>query len=287
MMNSKIFQQEASAQQQNYQTVIEAKKGWFSLDFKEIYRFRELLYFLAWRDIKARYKQSIIGAGWAVIQPFMSMVVFSIFFGGFMKVPSDGYPYPIFVYAGLLPWTFFASAVSTSGTSLVANMNLVSKVYFPKLILPASALAVAAVDFFIAFFIYFALMAFYAVVPGWNFFLLPFLIFATMVCALGTSMFLAALIVRFRDFRAALPFIVQIWMYATPVVFPTSIVPEKYQWIISLNPMAGIINGFRGVLLNKPIVWENLTISMTMCLLFFVAGLIYFKSMEDDFADLI
>lgn len=268
-------------------TVIKPTKRWIPVDLKEILRYRELLYFLAWRDIKARYAQSILGVGWAIIQPLMSMIVFSIFFGRFAKIPSDGNPYPIFVYAGLLPWTFFATSVSSSGLSFVNNMNLLTKVYFPRIFVPISSLAVALVDFCIAFVIYLGLMALYAVVPGWSFCLVPLLMAATMVAALGAGLALAVLTVRFRDTRSIIPFLMQLWMYATPVVYPTSIVPERFQWLLALNPMAGVINGFRGALLNQPIAWDQLGISVGISVILLCASLIYYGRMEREFADVI
>lgn len=268
-------------------TVIKPTKRWIPVDVTEMWRYRELLYFLAWRDIKARYKQSILGAGWAIIQPLLSMIVFSIFFGRFAKIPSDGHPYPIFVYSALLPWTFFATAVSSSGLSFVNNMNLLTKVYFPRVLVPVSALAVAAVDFCIAFLIYLGLMAYYAVVPGWSFLLVPVLMAATMIAALGTGLALAVLTVRFRDTRAIIPFLMQIWMYATPVVYPTSIVPERYQWLFALNPMVGIIEGFRGALLNQSIAWQHLGTSLGVSVAFLGVSLLYYGRMEREFADVI
>jgi lipopolysaccharide transport system permease protein len=268
-------------------TVIKPKKRWIPLDSKEILQYRELLYFLAWRDIKARYKQSILGAGWAVIQPLLSMIIFSIFFGRFAKIPSDGNPYPIFVYAGLMPWTFFATSVSSSGLSFINNMNLLTKVYFPRVLVPISSLAVAAVDLCFAFLIYLGLMVYYRIIPGWSFFLVPVLMVAAMVAALGVGLFLAVLTVRFRDTRAIIPFLVQIWMYATPVVYPLSIVPERFHWILALNPMAGVINGFRGALLNQPIAWDQLGISFGISLVILITSLVYYGRMEREFADVI
>jgi lipopolysaccharide transport system permease protein len=268
-------------------TVIKPTKRWIPVDLKEVVRYRELLFFLAWRDIKARYKQSIVGAGWAIIQPLMSMIVFSVFFGRFAKIPSDGNPYPIFVYAGLLPWTFFATAVSSSGLSFVNNMNLLTKVYFPRILVPISALAVATVDFCIAFVIYLVLMAAYAVAPGWSFLMVPVLVAATMIAALGSGLALAVLTVRFRDTKSIIPFLMQLWMYATPVVYPISIVPERFQWMLALNPMAGVISGFRGALLNQPIAWDQLGISMGVSVFLLCGSMLYYGRMEREFADVI
>lgn len=268
-------------------TVIRPTKRWIPVDVQEIWRYRELLYFLAWRDIKARYKQSILGAGWAIVQPLLAMVVFTIFFGRLAKIPSDGNPYPIFVYAALLPWTFFATAVSSSGLSFVNNMNLLTKVYFPRVLVPVSALAVATVDFCIAFLIYLGLMVYYAVVPGWSFLLIPVLVAATMTAALGTGLALAVLTVRFRDTRAIIPFLMQIWMYATPVVYPTSIVPDRYRLLFAVNPMVGIIEGFRGALLNQPIPWQHFGTSVGVSLALLGISLLYYGRMEREFADVI
>jgi len=269
-------------------TVIEPKKGWIPIDFKEIWEYRELLYFLTKRDIKVRYKQTVLGGLWAIIQPFFTMVVFTLFFGRMAKMPSDGIPYPIFVYAGLLPWTYFANALSTSGNSLVGSQNLITKVYFPRLIIPASAALAGLLDFFVAMSILVALMIWYQYLPGFGILLFPFLIGLTFLCSVGVGMWLSALNVQYRDIRYVIPFLIQLWMFVSPVIYPVSMVTEKYRWLLALNPMGGVINAFRASLLgHKPIEWQYLTISSVIIVIIFISGLYYFRRMEKTFADVV
>ena len=269
-------------------TIIEPKRGWIPIDFKEIWAYRELLYFLTKRDIKVRYKQTILGGLWAIIQPFFSMVVFTLFFGRLAKIPSDGIPYPIFVYAGLLPWTYFANALSASGNSLVGSANLITKVYFPRLIIPASASLAGLLDFFVAMTILVAMMIYYQVMPGVGILLFPFLIGLTFMCSVGVGLWLSALNVQYRDIRYAIPFLIQIWMFLSPVIYPVSMVPERYQWLLSLNPMGGVIKAFRASLLgHQPIDWHLLGISTVVILVLFASGLSYFRRMERTFADVV
>jgi lipopolysaccharide transport system permease protein len=268
-------------------TVIEPQSGWRLVDWKELWAYRELLYVLTMRDIKVRYKQTVLGFAWAIIQPFMMMVVFSVFFGRLAQMPSDGFPYPIFVYAALLPWTFFANSISSSANSLVGSANLVSKVYFPRLIIPLSSVGSGLVDFAIAGGILLVLMVYYGV--GWtsNLFMVPILVIAAAFTALGVGTFLAALNVAYRDFRYVVPFLVQFWMFATPVVYPASLVPREWQWALYLNPMAGVIEGFRSAFLGRPFDVPGILLSLAIAGMLFAAGTAYFGKVERRFADII
>ena len=269
-------------------TVIEPVKGWVSFDLKEVWNYRELLYILAKRDIKVRYKQTIFGGLWAIIQPFFMMVVFTLFFGRLAKMPSDGIPYPIFVYAGLLPWTYFANALSASGNSLVGSANLITKIYFPRLIIPASASLAGLLDFFIATTVLGAMMIYYQFAPSINILLFPLLVSLTFLCAVGVGLWLSALNVEYRDIRYVIPFLIQVWMFLSPVIYPVSIVKEKYRWLLALNPMGGIIEAYRSSLLGHlPINWFQLVISTIIIFLLFTSGLYYFRKMERSFADVV
>ena len=270
-------------------TIIEPKKGWVPIDLKEIWDYRELLYFLTKRDIKVRYKQTVLGGLWAIIQPAFTMVIFTLFFGRLAKIPSDGMPYPIFVYVGLLPWTYFANAVSNSGNSLVGSANLITKIYFPRLIVPASASLAGLLDFFVAMFVLGVLMIHYSFLPSIvGILLFPFLVGLTFLCALGVGLWLSAMNVQYRDIRYAIPFLIQIWMFVSPVIYPVSIVNEKYQWLLAINPMGGVINAFRASILgHQPINWPLLGLSAVMIFLILGSGLFYFRRMEKVFADVV
>ncbi len=269
-------------------TIIEPKKGWLPIDLKQIWNYRELFYFLTKRDIKVRYKQTVLGGLWAIIQPVFTMIVFTLFFGRLAKISSDGIPYPIFVYAGLLPWTYFANALSASGNSLVGSANLITKVYFPRLIVPAAASLAGLVDFFIAMLVMAAMMIYYQFLPGIGILLFPFLIGLTFLCAVGVGLWLSALNVQYRDIRYVIPFLIQIWMFISPVIYPVSMVKEKYQWLLALNPMTGVIQAYRASLLgHQPIDWLLLGISTAIIIIFFMSGLYYFRRMEKVFADVI
>ncbi len=269
-------------------TVIEPSKGWIPIDFKEIWKFRELLYFLTKREIQVRYKQTVLGGLWAIIQPVFTMIVFTFFFGRLAKMPSDGIPYPIFVYAGLLPWTYFANALSASGNSLVGNANLIRKVYFPRIIIPGSSSLAGLLDFFIAMLVLGVMMAYYNFVPGLGVLLFPFLVGLTFLGAVGSGLWLSALNVQYRDIRYVIPFLVQLWLFVSPVIYPVSMVPPKYQWLLALNPMGGVINAYRASLLGHvPIDWFLLGISTVIILTLFVIGLYYFRRMEKTFADIV
>lgn len=268
-------------------TVIEPPRGWRMLDWRELWAYRELLWVLTARDIKVRYKQSVLGAAWAVIRPFTAMVIFSVVFGQLAKLPSDGYPYPVFVYAALLPWTFFSNAIATSGQSLVGSSNLISKVYFPRLIIPLASAGAGLVDLLISTAILLLMMLWYGV--GWSAHLLaaPLLLMAVVFASLGVGTLLSALTVSYRDFTHITPFLLQIWMYITPVVFPVSLVPERWQWLLYLNPMTGLVEGFRSAFLGKPFDVPGLLISFTVALATFALGVAYFERVERRFADII
>ncbi len=271
-----------------YQTVITPPTGWLDINLKEVWAYRELLVILAWRDVSVRYKQSAVGIGWAVIQPLMMMVIFTIVFGKFAKLPSEGIPYPIFTYCALLPWNYFARSLTDSSNSLVGSANLITKVYFPRLILPLSKVFAGLVDFAIAFVILLGMMAWYRITPSAGIFLLPVFILIAMITSLGVGLWLTAINVKYRDVVFVVPFLAQFWMYASPVAYSTTIVPEKWQWIYGLNPMVGVIEGFRWAMLGK--ASPNVTvmmISIAIISLLFVSGLFYFKRMEKTFADII
>jgi lipopolysaccharide transport system permease protein len=267
-------------------TVIDPRQGGF--DFKEIFAYGELLYFLTQRDIKVRYKQTVLGGLWAIIQPFFTMIVFSLFFGRLARIPSEGLPYPIFVYAGLLPWTYFANALAASSNSLVGSANLITKVYFPRLIIPVSAALALLVDFFIALSILAGLMIYYQVLPGWGLTLLPLLVLLTFLCAVGVGLWLSALNVQYRDIRYAIPFLIQIWLFLSPVIYPVDLVGERYRWLLAINPMGGLIDAYRAALLgHQSVDWLLLALSAAMIAAIFISGLVYFKKMEQRFADVI
>ena len=268
-------------------TIIQPSRGRLSLPLGELWRFRELLYFLTWRDVKIRYKQAVLGFLWAFIQPFLQMVVFSIVFGRLAKIDSQGFPYPVFLYAGLLSWQFFSDAVNRSGQSVVAGANIITKVYFPRLIMPIASVGAALVDFAISFGILFGLMLFYHVPPGIGFLFVIPLVLVTILTALGIGFFVSALNVAYRDFRYILPFLVQVWMYLTPVVYPVTLVPARFRWLILLNPMAGIVNAYRSAILGMPFEWGNLAISLGVAAVMFVWGLAFFRRVERYFADIV
>lgn len=269
-------------------TIIQPKIGWAPINLREVWSYHELLYFLIKRDLKIRYKQTILGGLWAIIQPLFTMIIFTIFFGKLAKIPSDGIPYPIFVYAGLLPWTYFSNAVSNSGNSLVGNANLISKVYFPRLLVPGSAVLSALMDFAVSLMVLVGLMLYYRVAPGPGMALFPILILLTVLCSLGVGLWLSALNAQYRDIRYAIPFLIQIWLFVSPVIYPVSLVKGKFQWLLALNPMGGIITAYRASLLgHQPIDWLLLGISTLMVIILFVSGLFYFRRMEKVFADII
>ena len=267
--------------------VIRPTKGFVSLNLREIWNYRELLYFLVWRDIKVRYKQTALGAAWAVIQPVMTMIVFSIFFGRLAKVPSDGIPYPVFAYTALLPWQLFAFALTESSNSLVGSQNLITKVYFPRLVIPLASVLAGLVDFGIAFVVLLVLMFYYGITPGSAIVWLPLFMLLALATALSVGLWFSALNVKYRDVRYTIPFMTQLWMFATPVAYPSSLIPQPWRAWSGLNPMAGVVEGFRWALLGKTsgpglLLW----ISIAAVLLLLIGGLFYFRRMESTFADL-
>jgi lipopolysaccharide transport system permease protein len=257
--------------------------------WKDLWRYRELFYFLAWRDILVRYKQTVIGMAWALIRPFLTMIVFTVVFGNLAKLPSEGAPYPILVFAGMLPWQFFAGALSECSNSLISNANLISKVYFPRLIVPASAVIVSFVDFLVSGMILLGLMAWYNFVPSWRILMLPLFIGIAFAASMGAGLWLAALNVKYRDFRYVVPFIVQFGLYISPVGFSSSIVPQQWRWLYSLNPMVGVIDGFRWAILGggSNLDWLGFTLSVGLVALLFASGVWYFRKVERTFADVI
>jgi lipopolysaccharide transport system permease protein len=267
---------------------IRPPKGWATLGLKELWEYRELLYFLTWRDIKVRYKQTALGAAWAIIQPFFMMVVFSLFFGKLGGIPSDGIPYPIFAFCALLPWQLFAHALSESSNSLVANERLITKVYFPRLIVPISAVLGGLVDFAIAFVILLVMMAYYGITPTAMIITLPLFLLLAVMTALGVGLWLSALNVQYRDVRYTIGFLTQFWLFATPVAYPSSIVPERWRWLYGLNPMAGVVEGFRWALLGKTEgPGTMLFVSVCAVTIILICGFYYFRRMEQTFADIV
>jgi len=254
----------------------------------DLWRYRELFYFLAWRDLIVRYKQTAIGVGWAVIRPLLTMIVFTIIFGRVAKLPSDGVPYPLFVFAAMLPWQFFANALTESSGSLVANEKLISKVYFPRLVVPASSVIASLVDFAVAFVLLVGLFVWFQFVPSWRMVTLPAFVLLAFVAALGPGLLITALNVQYRDFRYIIPFIVQFGLYISPVGFSTTLIPEKWRLLYSLNPMVGVIDGFRwSICGTTPLYWPGFLISSTVAGLLLWIGLVYFRRMERTFADII
>lgn len=266
---------------------IAPSRGWVALDLAGLWAHRELLYFLTWRDIKIRYKQTALGALWAVIQPLFPMLVFTLFFGRLAKMPSDGIPYSVFAYAALLPWSYFASAVTNSSNSVVGSSNLITRVYFPRMIIPGSAVLAALVDFAIAFVLLGVLMIWHRIPPTASLLMLAPLVALVTLLALGLGMLLAGLTVKYRDFRYALPFLIQLWMFATPVIYPASLVPAQWRWVLAMNPLTGIIEGFRSSLFARPFDWPSLTFSGVFTLFMLIYAAYAFRRQERIFADLI
>ena len=268
--------------------VIRPQSGLGSLDVAALWEYRELLYFLVWRDVKVRYKQTFIGAGWAIFQPAMSMAIFTVVFGNFANMPSDGLPYPVFAYTALLPWTYFSQALSRSGAGLVNNANLITKVYFPRLLIPLGDVIAPAVDFLFAFLVLLGLMAWFGIAPTWGVLTLPLFFLLAMLTALAIGLWLSPLNAKYRDVGHTIPFLIQFWMFASPVVYPVSLIPESWRLVYSLNPMVGVIEGFRWALLGK----ENpdfalMLVSVAVVLVLLAGGIVFFKRMERTLADLI
>ena len=268
--------------------VIEPRKGLLHLDLWAIWQHRVLLYFIVWRDLKIRYKQSVIGVGWVVLQPLVTMAIFTVIFGYFAKLPSDGIPYPIFAYCALLPWTYFAGALGRCSASVVGDAHLVSKVYFPRLILPIAGTVSGLIDFIISFILLTGMMTWYEIGLTWRVLTLPIFLLFAQATALSVGLWLSALNVRYRDVSHAIPFVIQIWMFLSPVIYPVSMIPEKYRLLYSLNPMAGVIEGFRwAVLGNSSFDFSIVIISATVVLTILLGGVIFFRNMEQTFADVV
>ena len=260
---------------------------WAALNLSEVWAYRELLFFLIWRDVKVRYKQTVLGAAWAIIQPLCTTIIFTLFFGRLVNMPSDGIPYPLFAFAGLTIWTFFSNAVTNSGNSLVGSSHLITKVYFPRMIIPGAAVGAGLLDLAIASVILLGMMFWYGTPLTFGLLLFPVIILLTALLALGVGMWMSALNVKYRDIRYALPFLIQLWMFATPIIYPTSLVPAKWRWALALNPLTGIIEGLRAALFGRPLSWTLLIISTITTLLILVCAAFAFRSMEKSFADVV
>lgn len=272
----------------SYSIRIRPSKGWVSLHLRDIWDYRELLYFLTWRDVKVKYKQTLLGAAWAIIQPFMTMVVFSIFFGRLAKIPSEGVPYPIFAYAALVPWTFFANGVTQSANSLIGNSNLITKIYFPRLIIPIASVLAGVIDFFMAFSVLILLMIYYGIVPTVNLMWFPAFFLLSFVTCLGVGFWLSALNVEFRDVKYVVPFLTQFWLFVTPIAYPSSLLSEPWKTLYALNPMVGVVEGFRWALLGmQDFPGLIILISSLVSVLLLVSGAFYFRRMEKSFADIV
>jgi lipopolysaccharide transport system permease protein len=266
----------------------EPTKGWAWPRLRELWEYRELLYFFAWRDIKVRYKQTVLGALWAIIQPLITMVIFSLFFGRLAKIPSDGLPYPVFSFAALVPWTFFANALTQGSNSLVLSGNMIKKIYFPRLSLPIATVLAGIVDFVLAFIVLLGMMLYYGLVPTINILWLPFFLLLALVTSLGASLWLSAMNVQFRDVRYTVPIITQVWLFATPIAYPSSLLSEPWRTLYGLNPMAGVVEGFRWALLGTDTAPGLMTmVSAVVALALFVSGAFYFRRMEQGFADVL
>jgi lipopolysaccharide transport system permease protein len=271
-----------------HEVVIQPSRGWVALRLRDLWEYRELLYFLVWRDVKVRYKQTVLGVAWAILQPFLTMVVFSVFFGRLAKVPSDGIPYPVFAYTALLPWQLFAHALTESANSLVENEKLITKVYFPRLVIPIAAVLAGLVDFAIAFMLLLVMMVYYGIVPTAAVLTLPLFLLLAIATALAVGLWLSALNVQYRDVRYTIPFLTQFWLFATPIAYPSSLVPEPWRALYGLNPMAGVVEGFRWALLGKAGgVGPLMIVSALAVGVLLFGGLVYFRRMEKTFADVV
>ena len=267
---------------------IQPSTGWSSLGLRELWEHRELVYFFVWRDLKVRYKQTLMGAAWALLQPLATMLIFSLFFGRLAKVPSDGIPYPLFVYAALVPWMFFANGLTQAANSLVHNANLLTKVYFPRLVIPLSAVIAGVVDFMLAFVVLLAMIGYFGIMPSADVILLPLFLLLALITCLGVSLWMAALNVQYRDIRYTVPFLTQLWMFATPVAYPSSMLPEPWRIVYGINPMVGVIEGFRWALLGvETTPGPMLAVSAIVAVALLVSGAFYFRRMERTFADIV
>lgn len=285
-LSEDLIQKDSASVSETPLIVIEPRPAWQALNLREFWSSRELLYFMIWRDVKVRYKQTALGVAWAVIQPLFTMLIFTIFFGRLAGIPSENVPYPVFAYSALLPWTFFSNAVTNSGNSLVGSSNLITKVYFPRMIIPAAAVGAGLVDFAIAFLVFVALMLYYGIMPSWQIFMmLPMLLLATLL-ALGVGMWTSALNVKYRDIRYALPFLMQLWMFMSPIIYPVSLL-KRWQWVLAINPLTGIIEGFRAALLGRVFPWPSIVVSAVITLLTLLFAAYSFRRMEKRFADIV
>ncbi|HMH44580.1 MAG TPA: ABC transporter permease [Pyrinomonadaceae bacterium] len=267
---------------------IEPTRSWVSLRLGDLWQYRELLYFLTWRDVKVRYKQTLLGAAWAILQPLLTMLIFTLLFGWLAGIKSEGVPYPIFAYGGLLIWTFFANSVTNSGNSMVGSANLITKIYFPRMIIPAAAVGAGLVDLLLAFAVLIALMVYYHVRITWAVTMVPLLVLLTTMLALGVGMWLSALNVKYRDIRYAIPFLIQLWMFGSPIIYPLSMVPAKWQWLLMLNPLTGIIENFRVALFgNQGFEWKSLGASAIITVIVLIYSAFSFRRMERNFADIV
>jgi lipopolysaccharide transport system permease protein len=267
--------------------VIESRRGSLVVNLRDLWQYRDLLYILTLRDIKVRYKQTVLGILWAIIQPLFMMIIFTLFFGKLAKIPSDGIPYPLFAYAGLLPWTFFSNALNSSGNSLVGNSSLITKVYFPRMIIPIAAVGSGLLDFVISFGLLVLLMLYYGVGFSPNILMLPILTLLTALLTIGIGMWISALNVKYRDVRYALPFLIQLWMFATPIIYPSSLIPEKWRWLFRINPLTGLIEGYRSAIFGKPFDLIGLGISIFFIFIVLIYSAYTFRQMERSFADIV
>jgi lipopolysaccharide transport system permease protein len=272
----------------SHETIIRPPRGWVSLELRDLWEYRELMFFFIWRDIKVRYKQTALGATWAIIQPFFTMVVFSIFFGWLARIPSDGVPYPVFAYTALVPWTYFANALAQASNSLVEHERMITKVYFPRLLIPMAPVLAGLVDFVIAFGILIAIMLWYGLVPASAIWTVPLFVLMAATTALSVSLWLAALNVQYRDVRYVVPFLIQFWLFATPIAYPSSLIPEQWRPLYGLNPMAGVVEGFRWALLGQAEAPNALLlVSVLTVVVVLIGGMYYFRRMEETFADVV
>lgn len=267
--------------------VIEPRRGSLALNLHDLWQYRDLLYILTLRDVKVRYKQTILGVLWAVIQPFFMMIIFTLFFGRLAGIPSDGIPYPLFAYAGLLPWTFFSNAVNSSGNSLVGNSSLITKVYFPRMIIPIAAVGSGLIDFLISFGLLALLMLYYGIGFSSNIVMLPILTLLTALLAIDIGMWMSALNVKYRDVRYALPFLIQLWMFATPIIYPSSLIPDEWRWLFIINPLTGLIEGYRSAIFGTPFDFVGIGVSVFVAFAALIYSAYTFRQMERSFADLV
>lgn len=273
---------------ENVKIVVDAKDNWKIFHLDDLWHYRELFFFLVWRDIKVRYKQTVLGAAWAILQPVLTMIVFSVIFGRLANLPSEGVPYPIFTFAALLPWQLFSFALTNSSNSLVNEKNLITKVYFPRIIIPFSSVVAGLLDFLIAMGIYLILMLVYQIPLTWRVLLVPVFVLVAIITAISVGLWLTTLNVKYRDVRYVIPFLTQFWLYATPIAYSSSLIPEKWMWLYSLNPMVGVVDGFRWMLIGNTVQFPPFFfISLVVVLILLVSGFVYFKKTEDTFADVI